>query len=297
MRRGLIAAVTAYILWGLATFYWRLLGGLPATEILFHRIIWSLPFLLAILAASRRLGELRAVPGRDRVRLVGSGLAVMTNWGFFIWAILLERVVEASLAYYINPFLSIAFGVVLFRERLSRIHWVAVGLAAAGVITMVVLEGEVPWLALAMASSFATYGAVKKGTRSAGPLVALTWEVMIVYVVAVVGLGWIGGDGAFGEGPSVTLLLVGAGLVTTIPLLLFGTAVRSIPLAWVGILQFITPTMFFLEGAFLFGEEISRARWIGFGFVWLAVVIFLVDVSRSARGASRVQHQGMGDVL
>lgn len=293
MRRGLIAAVAAYVFWGVAAFYWRLLDTLLAPEILFHRIIWSLPFLLLALAGGRRVRMLWEVSRKDRFRLAASGLAVMSNWGFFILAILIERVVEASLAYYINPFLSIALGVILFGERLSRVHWVAVGLAATGVITMVVLEGTVPWLALAMAFSFATYGAVKKGTRSAGPLVALTWEVMIIYPVALVGLALIGsgGGGSFGQGPSVTLLLIGAGLVTTIPLLLFGVAVRSIPLAWVGILQFITPTMLFLEGAFLFGEEISRARWVGFTFVWLAVLVFLVDVSHSVREASSVKRQ------
>ncbi len=283
MRRGLVAAVAAYLVWGVATFYWRLLAALPAPEILFHRIAWSLPVLLLALVAGRRLSDLRGVDRRDRLKLVASALAVMSNWGFFIWAVLLERVVEASLAYYINPFLSIAFGVVLFGERLSRIQWSAVAMAAVGVVTMVLLEGTVPWLALIIAFSFATYGAVRRGTRSPAPLVALTWEVMVLFPVAVIGLVVIGDGGSFGSEPPVTLVLVGAGLVTVVPLLLFGSAVRSIPLAWVGVLQFMTPTMFFLEGAFLFDEAISGARWIGFGFVWLAVVLFLVDVSRSVR--------------
>lgn len=276
--------MVAFVFWGLATFYWRLLAELSAPEILFHRILWALPVLLVTLALGRRLRALRAVGRRDRLRLLGASLAVMSNWGLFIWAVLLERVVEASLAYYINPFLSIAFGVVLFGERLSRVQWAAVSLAATGVLTMVLLEGEVPWLALVIAFSFATYGAIRKGTHSVGPLVALTWEVMLLFPVALIGILVVGGTGesSFGDGAPVTLLLIGAGLVTVIPLLLFGTAVRSIPLSWVGILQFITPTMFFLEGAFLFGEEITRARWIGFGFVWAAVALFLVDVRRRA---------------
>jgi chloramphenicol-sensitive protein RarD len=280
-----LAAVAAYVFWGVATFYWRLLSGLPALEILFHRVLWSLPVLLLTLAFSRRVRSLWQVKRRDRFRLLASSLAVMSNWGFFIWAILLERVVEASLAYYINPFLSIAFGVALFGERLSRTQWSAVALAGMGVLTMILLEGQVPWLALVIAFSFATYGAIRRGTRAPGPVVALTWEVMILYPVALVGLVVVeaAGEGSIGGGGPVTLLLVGAGLVTVIPLLLFGSAVRSIPLAWVGILQFITPTMFFLEGAFLFGEEVSRARWVGFVFVWMAVVLFLVDVTRSVR--------------
>ncbi len=285
MRRGLAAATAAYLVWGVATFYWRLLGSLSAPEILSHRIVWSLPVLLVALAIGRRVRALWEVERRDRLRLVASGLAVLSNWGLFIWAVLLERVVEASLAYYINPFLSIAFGVLLFKERLSRLQWTAVGMAGAGVLTMVLLEGHVPWLALTIAFSFATYGAIKKGTRSAGPLVALTWEVMVVFPLALAGLAVLGvrGESSFGGELSTTLVLVGAGLVTTVPLLLFGSAVRSIPLAWMGILQFITPTMFFLEGAFLFGEEVTQARWVGFGFVWGAVALFLVDVTRTVR--------------
>ncbi len=277
--------MAAYVFWGLATFYWRLLSELPALEILFHRILWSFPVLLLTLAFGRRIRSLWEVERRDRLRLLASSLAVMSNWGFFIWAILLERVVEASLAYYINPFLSIAFGVALFGERLSRMQWAAVALAGSGVVTMIVLEGRVPWLALVIAVSFATYGAIRRGTRAPGPVVALTWEVMVLFPVAVVGLVSVEavGEGSIGRGLPVSLLLIGAGLVTVIPLLLFGSAVRSIPLAWVGILQFITPTMFFLEGAFLFGEDISRARWVGFAFVWLAVLLFLVDVTRSVR--------------
>ncbi|NND84510.1 MAG: EamA family transporter RarD [Acidimicrobiia bacterium] len=287
MRKGLFAGITAYLLWALTPFYWRLIGEVPALEVLGHRILWALPVLVLTLVAARRWGEVRAVSVRDRKRLAIAAVAVTANWGLFIWAIFIERVVEASLAYYINPFLSVAVGVVVFREHLSRLQRIALGLAGTGVLVMVVAEGIVPWMAFAIAVSFATYGAVKKTTSTATPVVALTWEVVFAYPLALAGFVFlIDVPGAFGGDAVTTWVLVGAGAVTVLPLVFFGAAVRSIPLAWVGMLQFITPTMLFLEGAFLFGEEVSAGRWLGFAFVWLAVTVFVTDAARRVRGST-----------
>ncbi len=284
MRKGFFAAITAYLLWGFAAFYWRLISDVPALEVLGHRIVWSLPVLVLTLLFARRWREVWEVSRRDRVRLAIAGVAVTVNWGLFVWAIFLERVVEASLAYYINPFLSVLVGVLVFGERLSRLQRVALGLAGAGVAVMVAAEHIVPWMALAIAASFATYGAVKKTTSTAAPVVALIWEVVFAYPLALVGFTFlIDVPGSFGADPLTTTVLIGAGAVTVLPLVFFGTAVRSIPLAWVGMLQFITPTLLFLEGAFLFGEVVSTGRWVGFALVWVAVAVFITDATQRVR--------------
>jgi chloramphenicol-sensitive protein RarD len=284
MRKGLFAGITAYLLWGFAAFYWRLISDVPALEVLGHRIVWSLPVLVLTLLFARRWREVWEVSPRDRVRLAIAGVAVTVNWGLFVWAIFLERVVEASLAYYINPFLSVLIGVLVFGERLSRLQRVALGLAGSGVAVMVVAERIVPWMALAIAVSFATYGAVKKTTSTAAPVVALTWEVVFAYPLALIGFTFlVDVPGSFGADPLTTAVLIGAGAVTVLPLVFFGAAVRSIPLAWVGMLQFITPTLLFLEGAFLFGEVVSTGRWVGFTLVWVAVATFITDATRRVR--------------
>ena len=172
MRAGLIAGITSYLIWGFAAFYWRLISDVPALEVLAHRILWALPVLVLTLMLTRRWHEVRAVSVGDRTRLAVAAIAVTANWGLFVWAIFLKRVVEASLAYYINPFLSVAIGVAAFGERLSRLQRVALGLAGTGVLVMVVAEGIIPWMAFAIAVSFATYGAVKKTTSTAAPVVA-----------------------------------------------------------------------------------------------------------------------------
>jgi chloramphenicol-sensitive protein RarD len=285
MRAGLIAGITSYLLWGFAAFYWRLISDVPALEVLAHRILWALPVLVLTLMLTRRWNEVRAVSVGDRMRLAVAAIAVTANWGLFVWAIFLERVVEASLAYYINPFLSVAIGVAAFGERLSRLQRVALGLAGTGVLVMVVAEGIIPWMAFAIAVSFATYGGVKKTTSTAAPVVALTWEVAFAYPLALLGFGFlVDVPGAFGGEPLTTWVLAGAGAVTVLPLVFFGAAIRSIPLAWVGMLQFITPTLLFLEGAFLFGEAVSGGRWLGFAFVWVAVMVFITDAAGRVRG-------------
>ena len=284
MRNGLLAGITAYLVWASTPFYWRLISDVPALEVLVHRIFWALPVLVLTLVLTRRWPEVRAVSREDRLRLVIAGIAVTANWGLFVWAIFLERVVETSLAYYINPFLSVAIGVAVFGERLTRLQRVALALAGTGVVAMVIAEGIVPWMAVAIAISFATYGAVKKTTSTAAPVVALTWEVVFAYPLALLAVVlFVDLPGAFGGARLTTWVLAGAGAVTVLPLVFFGAAVRSIPLAWVGMLQFITPTLLFLQGAFLFGEEVSGGRWLGFAFVWVAVMVFITDVAGRVR--------------
>lgn len=284
MRKGFLAGITAYLLWAATPSYWRLVSDVPALEVLAHRILWALPVLVLTLVVTRRWSEVRAVSRTDRLRLVVAGVAVTANWGLFLWAVFLERVVETGLGYYITPFLSVALGVAVFGERLTRLQRVALALAATGVVVMVVVEGIVPWMAIAIAVSFAIYGAVRKTTSTAAPVVALTWEVVFAYPLALLAVAlFVDLPGAFGGAPLTTWVLVGAGAVTVLPLVFFGASVRSIPLAWVGMLQFITPTLLFLQGAFLFGEDVSAGRWLGFAFVWAGVMVFVIDAAVRVR--------------
>ena len=277
-RRGLLFGIAAYTLWGAFPLYWPLLEPAGAVEILAHRITWSLLTMAAVLVVVRRQRQFRALLAdrRKMLLLTVAAVVVAINWCAYIWGVNHHRVVETSLGYYINPLVTVLMGVVVLGERLRPWQWVAMGLATVAVLGLTVEYGALPWVALVLAFSFGTYGLAKK-TAGVEAVESLTFETMVLAPLAV---GWLlvlwnRGDAHFGtEGAGHTLLLLGTGVVTAIPLLCFGAAAIRVPMATLGLLQYLAPTIQFVLGITLLGEEMSPMRWLGFGLVWVALVVF-----------------------
>lgn len=287
---GTVSAFAAFLLWGLLPVYWKWVDTVPAAEILAHRVIWALFLMAAVVAIAQRnelmssLRDLRAV-----LIAAGAGILVGGNWFIYTYAVVADRIVEASLGYYINPLVSVLLGVVVLRESLSRAQIVAVALAFAGVLVLAISYGRVPWISLGLAFSFATYGLVKK-TGRLNSTVGLLVELTVLTPIALVYLGarHLAGAGAFAAGvPATTWLLVGAGLVTVVPLLLFGAGARRIPLSRVGFLQYLAPSLMLLIGTVFYGEPFTGAHAVSFGLIWTALGIYTVAMIRRARMAPR----------
>ncbi|WP_150238320.1 EamA family transporter RarD [Nocardiopsis quinghaiensis] len=298
-NRGVALGALAFLLWGVAALYWPLLSAAEPSEILAHRMVWSLLAMCVFLLLTRTgWSWLPAVVRSPRRLLPVAAAAVLIslNWWGFIFSVSIEQTLQASLAYFINPLMSVCLGVVFFSERLRIIQWAAVGLGVLAVIVMAVGYGVTPWLSLLMASSFAAYGAVKKYVDLDG-MQSLTVETLVMFLPAlgfVVYLEATGTSSALSVSPAHTALLVGSGFVTAVPLLLFGMATRKVPLSIIGMLQYITPTLIFLAGWLVQGEEMPLARWLGFSLVWLALCVFAFDQVRGLRSrrAARIRHDG-----
>jgi chloramphenicol-sensitive protein RarD len=281
MNKGVWHAVAAYALWGLLPVYWKWLHAVPALPLIAHRVVWSFLGLALVLGFSGQLGALR--PSRLSRRTLGtylvSALLIGANWLIYVWAVNAGFIVETSLGYFINPLLSVLLGVLVFRERLRRLQWVAVAIAAAGVCQLTFAYGRLPWIALALAGTFAGYGLIKK-TAPLGPLIGLAIETGLLVAPALIVLGWseARGTGPLTHGDPATLaLLVGAGVVTTVPFVLFSSAAQRIPLSLIGILQYTAPTLQFLIGVFLYREPFTRVQFAGFALVWIALAIFAIE--------------------
>jgi chloramphenicol-sensitive protein RarD len=288
-RTGLLAGLGAYVLWGLFPLYWPLLEPAAPAEILAHRIAWSLVFVVVVLAATSGFEWMGAL-GRRRAAMLGLASAFITvNWGLFIYAVNSGHVVEGSLGYFINPLVTVALAVGVLHERLRRAQWIAVGIAALAVAVLTADYGRPPWIALALACSFGCYGLIKKqvgvdGTRS------LFVETLFLIGFAVAYLLWLGarGTGTFtSEGAGHTALLVGGGVTTAVPLMLFGAAAIRLPLATVGLLQYLAPVLQFLIGVLIYDEAMPLSRLAGFGLVWLALAVFATDALRATRASAR----------
>jgi chloramphenicol-sensitive protein RarD len=280
-KKGILYGIGAYALWGLFPIYWKLLHQVPAVQLLGHRIDWSFLLLIAMILITRQWSVFRDAILQPRVLRIYfvAAILVSVNWLTYVWAVNAGYIVETSLGYFINPLLSMLLGVLVLRERLRPAQWIPVGLAAAGVIYLTFVYGRLPWIALLLAFSFAFYGLVKK-TAPLGSLYGLTLETGILFLPALAYLAFseVNGTGAFLHDTALTsALLIGAGLVTTVPLLMFASAARRIPLTVVGILQYIAPTLQFLLGVFVYKEAFDRSHLIGFGIVWMALVIFWVE--------------------
>lgn len=280
-RRGLAAAVSAYLIWGVFPLYWALLGHLPALEIIAHRVLWcAVSVSLWLFWSEGRSWLRRALAGRRVGRLlIASSLLISVNWGVYIWAVTNGRVVDASLGYFINPLLSVALGVGVLGERLNRVQWSAVTLAAVGVLWLTLSQGALPWIALVLASSFAVYGLIRKQVAvEAVPGVAI--ESLILTPVALGWLLWLAAAqrGSFLAGSAgQDVLLVVGGVLTALPLIGFAYGARRIPYSLVGILQYISPTLQLLSGVLLLGEPFGSDRAIGFGCIWLALAVYAQD--------------------
>jgi len=281
MNKGVLYGVGAYVLWGFFPIYWKLLHEVPALQVIGHRISWSFILLAVYILVAKQWQEFRSVAFKPKTIAIYSIAAVLLsfNWLIYVWGVNAGFIVETSLGYFINPLLSVLLGVVFLRERLRPMQWIPVGLAAIGVIYLTFIYGRPPWIALSLAFTFGFYGFVKK-LSPLGSLYGLTLETGILFPLALIYIAMVGlnGSGAFLQnGTLVDVFLIGAGLVTTIPLLMFASAAKQIPLTVVGLLQFIAPTLQFLIGVFLYKEPFDLAHFIGFAIVWTALIIFAVE--------------------
>ncbi|MBP1731395.1 MAG: RarD protein, superfamily transporter [Deltaproteobacteria bacterium] len=300
MNRGTWYAVGAYGLWGLFPIYWKWLIHVPATQLLAHRILWS---FVSLFIAAMFLHEWRSLSRAVlRAKVLGiysvAAMLICINWFLYVWAVNAGFIVETSLGYFINPLISVLMGVVFLRERLRPRQWVPVGLAAAGVFYLTFTYGSLPWIALVLAFSWATYGLIKK-TSPLGSLPGLTLETGLLLLPMLIYLGYVelAGKGAFlHEGILCDILLVGTGLITAVPLLMFASAVRRIPLSLIGILQYIAPTLQFLIGVLVYKEPFTVNKLVGFGLVWLALIVFGVEsfLTHRAHSLLLAQHRSRG---
>ena len=283
-RAGLLNGALAHVLWGLIPVFWPLLAPSGALEILTHRMVWSLGVVLIALLVMRRwawIGELVRTPRRLGLVTVAAA-AISVNWGGYIWAVNNGQVVEVSLGYFINPLVTIAMGILLLGERLRPAQWAAVGTGVAAVLVLAVGYGQPPWISLILAFSFATYGLVKKAVNLGG-LESLAAETAVQFFPA---LGYLlflatNGEATFGT-PAHGALLASTGLVTAIPLILFGAAAIRVPLCTLGLLQYLTPILQFGLGIVYFHEAMPPGRWAGFALVWLALTVLSWDALRNA---------------
>ncbi|WP_336209699.1 EamA family transporter RarD [Nonomuraea sp. LPB2021202275-12-8] len=289
VRRGVLFGVAAYSMWGLFPLYWPLLKPSGAVEILAHRMVWSLVAVLAVLAVRRHWSWIRTLARQPRkLGLLTVGAVFITlNWGTYIYAVNTNHVVESALGYFINPLVSVLFGVVLLRERLRPLQWVAVGFGALAVLVLTIDYGRPPYMALVLAVSFGIYGLVKK-QANVGAAESLTVETLVLLAPALVYLTFLqqAGQTTFGQqGVGHALLLVGAGVITAVPLLAFTASAIRVPLSTIGLLQYIAPVLQFLCGVLIAKETMPPSRWIGFSIVWIALAIFTYDSFRTARAA------------
>ncbi len=288
-RRGLLLAFTAYLLWGAFPLYFNLLAAADPLEIIAHRIFWSFLFCLAGVLLWREWGHLREILTKPRLfwGLAAAGLLVSINWVIYVWGVLNDHIVDAALGYFINPLFTVALAVLVLKERLRTAQKVAVGVGLAAVIVIAVGYGQFPWVALSLAVSFGLYGLVKKqvgGTVS--PLVGLTVETALLSPLALGFMLYLQftGTGAYlAHGPGLTIALSLAGVVTAVPLLLFAAASGRIPLSMMGLIQYLTPVLQFAFGVWINHEAMPPSRWVGFGLVWVALILLTIDSLRAAR--------------
>jgi len=278
MRRGLWVAIASFVLWGVMPLYWHALKDVPSLQIVVHRIVWSTVFVVGWLAWQRR-DWLRVALSKPRVgwMLALSGVLIAFNWGLYIWAVNAGHVVESSLGYFINPLVSVLFGVLFLRERLTRMQWTSVALASAGVLWLTLQYGHPPWIAIGLALSFALYGLIRK-IAAVDSIAGLGVESVYLFLPALAMLLWgeAHGSGGFvgAWGLGLDALLVLGGALTALPLIGFAYAVRRVPLSSVGLLQYIAPTLQFLIGVLVLGETFDRSRAVGFVFIWIALALF-----------------------
>ena len=278
MRSGIIYAALAFFCWGLFPIYFHALGEVPPLQILAHRMLWSLAFLL-ILLLLRRDWKWLAIVRQPRVffSFVLSALLLSANWLVYIWSVMNHHVIEASLGYFINPLVNIVLGYLILKERMRPLQWAAIGVAALGVAWLTWQAGTVPWIALFLALSFGGYGLLRK-TAALGPLEGLSFETIVLFPLAAGYVIWltVQGQNVFINTASDTTrwLLIMAGPLTAIPLLLFATGARKIPLSILGLLQYLSPTLQFLLGVWLFKEAFSADRLVGFALIWSALALF-----------------------
>ncbi len=293
--RGLANGVSAYLLWGVLPLYFTLLVPAGPVEIIAHRVLWSLVFCAVVLTVGRAWGAFAAVfrSGRTIGVLGLAAVLLAVNWLTFVYGTLSGHVVDAALGYFINPIVTVALAVLVLRERLRRLQWIALGFSVLAVVVITVGVGRLPWVALTLAFSFGIYGLLKNRVgRSVGAAPSLAVETLVLAPVAAGYLLWLNlaGEATFGSsGAGQAWALVGTGVITALPLLFFGEAARRLPLSVVGMLQYLAPILQFLIGVTVLHETMPPARWWGFGLVWVALVLLTVDGVRAGRSQRRLR--------
>jgi chloramphenicol-sensitive protein RarD len=288
-RRGVLLGAAAYLMWGVLPLYWPLFRPASAIEILAHRVVWSLGTVALLLARARNLGAVLRIGARRARLLAMAAVFIAVNWGVYIWAVNHQHVVETALGYFVNPLVTVMLGVFVLGERLRRMQWIAIAIAAVAVTVLAIDYGRLPWIAIALAFSFALYGLLKK-KAGVGALESLALETAVLAAPAALYLATreVRGVATFGHVSwKLNLLLMSSGAVTTIPLLCFAAAANRVPLSTIGALQYIAPILQFLSGVFVLHEAMPASRWAGFVLVWVALVVFVFDgvLARSRRGA------------
>lgn len=287
MQRGIVYALSGYFLWGIAPLFWRLLREIDSLEVLAHRMVWSPLTLLLVLLATRNLSWIRPAFKTRKTLLTFSITAVLlgVNWGVFIWAISVDRTVDASLGYFINPLLSVMLGMLFLGETMRPGQWAAVAVAAFGVAYLTWVEQTLPWIGLVLAVTFGLYGLMRK-TADLNAIEGLSMETGLLLIPALLFMGWLAASGELHyiqAGLPMKGLLMLAGAVTVIPLLFFSAGARRIPLAMVGIFQYIAPSLQFLLGVLVFREPFTTAQLIGYVIIWVALALYTLESLRHNR--------------
>ena len=294
-KEGAIYAAVSYMMWGIVPIYWKFLQGVGAAEILAQRVLWSFVFMLVLLAFMKKwrafVEYVKEILGNPKlfVALLTASLLVSANWGVFIWAVNSERILDTSLGYYINPLVSVLLGVIVLKEKLSRAQVVSFLLAGIGVLILGIHFGTIPWVSLILAITFGLYGLAKKMIK-AESAVGLTLETMMVTPLA---LGYwiylmVQSDSQFFTSSGTSLMLMGGGIVTALPLLYFAKGAEKVPLSMLGILQYIAPTLTLLLGVFVYHESFTKAHFLAFIFIWSALAVYTLSITKwGKRGAGR----------
>lgn len=279
---GILSGAGAYFLWGILPLYWKLVGSVPSEEVLAHRIIWSFVFMMIVLAVMRKMSsfkiELNTIVRQPKklAAIAFASLFITINWYAFIWAVNHDHVIQTSLGYYINPLISVLLGILFLKERLSFWQLISFLLATIGVLNLVFRFGEIPWVSLILAMSFGLCGLLKKKARL-GALTGLTIETLLITPFAFIYLFTVRSsvaDALYIQNPVTFSLLLGAGIVTAVPLLLFASGANRISLSMIGFLQYIAPTLMLIQGVFLYGESFTSVHLVSFTLIWAALVLF-----------------------
>lgn len=288
VRRGYLLGIAAYGLWGILPIYFRQLTGVPPADIVVHRILWSLPLLAVLLSFARHWGQVRRAiqDRRTLLLLVATALLIAGNWLLYVYAVNSGRILAGSLGYYLNPLANVFLGWLILKEKLDRLQWVAVAVAAAGIAPLALQALDQLWISLTLCFSFATYGLLRK-IATVDAVAGLAIETSLLLPFSLAWLAWdlSAGAPAFGSTTRETILLLLAGLVSTTPLLLFTAAARRLPYSTLGMLQFLAPTLQFAIAVGLYGERFTSAHAIAFGGIWAALTLYVAAIVRSARAA------------
>lgn len=287
MNKSTLNVIGCYTLWGLLPIFWKLLSGVNSAYVLAQRVIFSCIFCLAVILIKKRGGEIKNIVGNksERRKFFLCGILISVNWGIYILTVAMGRILEASLAYYMNPLFSVLIGAVFFKEKLSALQWSSVALAFAGVMYSVVSYGTVPYLAIIIGLTFALYGALKKGIK-ADSETSICMETMSVLPLAIIFIAYAQFSGLTtysSLSAAEVIFLVLTGPVTSIPLMLFAKGIKGIPIVISGILMYINPTLQLLVGVFIYNEAFTQTNAITFAFVWAAVILFVYDSFRRNR--------------